>query len=206
MTVCLVLLACLIVFLGGYALLHGSNLRKNRAVKTEGLLYDQRAAPCSRLRYGFFPASYNGCGVVAVYNAALLLGAPVHPAEIIREFEWHGALLCGLFGTLPHTPRRFLRRRGFLVTQTHKRRDFDCLAQKVPVSILWYTHCRGAHFIALRWDGAQYWGYNVWRGGKAPVRLGASLVDFLQKRRSVFSLLLNIQPSEGDAYDKGTTA
>ncbi len=199
MTVCLVLLACFAALFGGYAALHGVNLRKNRAVETEGLLYDQCAAPCSRLRYGFFPASYNGCGVAATYNAALLLGAPVPPAEIIREFEWHGALLCGLFGTLPHAPRRFLRRRGFHVAKTRRRREFDRLARKAPVSILWYTHRRGAHFIALRWDGAQFWGYNVWRGGKAPVGLGASLAAFLQKRRSAFSLLLNIQPPEGDA-------
>ena len=194
MTVLLAVVAGLAATILACAAVSAVNLRKNRTVGAEGLLLDQCTAPCSRLRYGFFRASYNGCGVVATYNAAYLLGKRIHPSEIIRRFERCGALLFGLFGTLPFAPRRFFRRSGCAVTTSRRREDFDRLAKSHKVSILWYFHRRGAHFITLQWDGTRYVGYNVFSGSGAPTPLGASLADFLQDRRCAVPTLTCIDP------------
>lgn len=183
MTALIAVAAGLAALILGCAAVSAVNLRKNRTVEAEGLLLDQCAAPCSGLRYGCFRASYNGCGVIATYNAAQLLGMCVHPSEIIRSFERCGALLFGLFGTLPFAPRRFLRKRGCTVITSRRREDFDRIAKLHKVSILWYFHRRGAHFVAIQWDGSGFVGYNVFSGTGTPVPLGASLSDFLQKRR-----------------------
>ena len=194
MTVLLAVAAGLAALLLGRAAVSAVNLRKNRRVGAEGLLLDQRTAPCSALRYGCFRASYNGCGVVATYNAARLLGMSVHPAEIVRSFELRGALLFGAFGTLPFAPPRFLRKRGCRVITSRRREDFDRLAKLHKVSILWYFHGRGAHFAAIRWDGTGFVGYNVFSGAGTPVPLGASLSVFLQKRRYFLPLLFCVDP------------
>ena len=189
MTALIAVAAVLAALLLGCAAVSAVNLRKNRRVGAEGLLLDQRTAPCSALRYGCFRASYNGCGVVATYNAARLLGMSVHPAEIVRSFELRGALLFGAFGTLPFAPRRFLRKRGCRVITSRRREDFDRIAKLHKVSILWYFHRRGAHFVAIQWDGSGFVGYNVFSGAGTPVPLGASLSGFLQKRRYVLPRL-----------------
>lgn len=49
------------------------------------------------LKYGLFPMSFNGCEVIAVYNALEFLGIP-HDICEVRDYMKRYAVLLGLFG------------------------------------------------------------------------------------------------------------
>lgn len=178
----LIVLCAIALLLAAYWIAHLVNRRRNRAAAIDGFLLNQRAAPVTGLRYGFFRSGYNGCGWIAAYNACRILDDPVTPAEIISDFERYGAILFGLFGTSPTALTHFFRKRGCRVISTGKRARFDALAQDADVSILWYWHRRGAHFIALQPTERGYLGYNVYSNANRPVLLGVSVQAYLENR------------------------
>lgn len=183
MTAILSVICAILLLLIAYGVAHFVNRRRNRAVGIDGLLYNQREAPVRSLRYGFFPSGYNGCGWVAAYNACTVLGEDVSPAEIISDFERYGAILFGLFGTVPAALTHFFRKRGYRADSTGKRERFDALAKASDVSVLWFWHSRGAHFIAVQPSEQGFLGYNVYANATRPTLLGASVQDFLEKHK-----------------------
>lgn len=181
--IAILIVSCVIAaLLAAYCIAHFSNKRHNRAAEFDELLLNQREAPVRGLRYGFFRSGYNGCGWIAAYNACRILGEDVKPAEIISDFERYGAILFGLFGTVPAALTHFFRKRGHRAVSTGKRERFDELAKDAKVCILWYWHRRGAHFIALQPGEHGYLGYNVFSNAKQPIPLGPSLQEFLKSR------------------------
>lgn len=66
---------------------------------------------------------YSGCEIMATFNALRALkgtGSPESMAELIREYEAHGAALRGEFGVSPKAIEAYLRKHGFWVTTTDK--------------------------------------------------------------------------------------
>lgn len=61
------------------------------------MINGQAEGRISKLRYGLFPMSFNGCEVIAVHNALCFLGKPREITEIARFMERYSVLL-GLFG------------------------------------------------------------------------------------------------------------
>ena len=179
----LIVLCAIALLIGAYCLAHFANKRRNRAAKIDDFLVSQREAPARALRYGFFRSGYNGCGWIAAYNACRILGEDVPPAEIISDFERYGAILFGLFGTSPAAMTHFFRKRGYQAVSTGKRERFDALAKASDVSVLWYWHRKGAHFIALRPGEDGFLGYNVFANVKKPYLLGPSVNGFLNARK-----------------------
>lgn len=201
----LLIVLCAILLLGAaYGAVHLVNRRRNRAVEIDGLLLNQREAPASAFRYGFFRSGYNGCGWVAAHNACRILGDDVPPAEIISDFERYGAILFGLFGTSPAALTHFFRKRGYRVVTSAKRDRFDAMAKAADVSILWFWHRRGAHFIALHPTAQGFVGYNVYSDVRRPVLLGASVREFLEKRNYHAPRLIAVQKATD--HDERTTA
>lgn len=66
------------------------NLRHNTAVFGEAgqeLLHGQRTEPLCDMRYGTYPLSWNGCELIACYNAAFMLGLDISFPQVVFEFE-----------------------------------------------------------------------------------------------------------------------
>lgn len=63
----------------------------------------------SRLRYGLFPMSYNGCEIIAVYNYMRLHGVKTNMADLALEIYPKGSVLMGLFGSNPYMLRRYFQ-------------------------------------------------------------------------------------------------
>ncbi len=61
------------------------------------MINGQALGSVSKLRYGLFPMSFNGCEVISVHNALVYLGRPAAICEIARYMEKFKVLL-GLFG------------------------------------------------------------------------------------------------------------
>lgn len=200
----LIVLCAIVLLVLAYGAVHLVNRRRNRAAPVDDFLYNQREAPARALRYGFFRSGYNGCGWIAAYNACRILGEPVTPAEIISDFERYGAILFGLFGTLPAALTHFFRKRGCRVVSTGKRERFDALAAEADVCILWFWHRRGAHFIALQPTEQGYLGYNVYHNAKRPVLLGASVQAYLENRNYHAPRLIAVKKEASNDDERAT--
>jgi len=123
------------------------------------LIDNQNRRPANQVRMGanegFNEGWYNGCGWVATYNALILLGNPVHPAEIVRYFEASGGtVLGGIFGTYPNTIEAYLKGLGFNVNHTlfpQLSGGIDDAVKASRVCILAYAHTSAAHYIAVEY-------------------------------------------------------
>ena len=66
---------------------------------------------------------YSGCEIIATFNALKALkgmGSPESMAELICEYEAHGAALRGAFGVSPRAIEAYFKKHGFRVTTTDK--------------------------------------------------------------------------------------
>ena len=69
---------------------------------------------------------YSGCEIIATFNALKALGKAVSPdfmAELIGEYEKHGAALWGEFGVSPPAVCAYLKKYGFSVVTAKKDND-----------------------------------------------------------------------------------
>ena len=180
MIVLLTVLGVLLLFCGAYRIVCLRHRKPNRAADFDGFVFSQNAPPFNALRYGFFRASYNGCGVAAAVNASRILGIPVHPADVISDFERFGAVLFGLFGTASFAITHYFRKQGCRVKITYRRAAMERAAKAAPVSVLWYVHKRGAHFVTLQPQDDGFLAYNAGRRS-APLQI-VSPEEFLAKR------------------------
>lgn len=117
-----------------------------------GPVYGQRLAPVAALPYGRYTMDYNGCEVIAAYNALLTLGRPEPLAEVSSWFEGRGLFLGGAWGTHVLAIPEFFQTRGFSVETRYK--DFDAAFHSVPAAVFsfWNDVRRlryGLHTVAL---------------------------------------------------------
>jgi len=138
-----------------------SNYKHNRSIYFDLItpVDHQSRRPASDIRMGvnegYNEGWYNGCGWIATYNALIILGKPVHPAEIVRSFETNvGIVLGGVFGTYPNAIVDYLNYMGFNVTHTlfpQLTMNIDEVIKSSKVSILAYAHTSAAHYIAIEY-------------------------------------------------------
>ena len=157
------------------------------------LIYNQRMIPKDQWRYGFRSSAKVGCGWIAAHNALRLMGYRTDTKAMIRYFQRQLPLIHGNAGTSFWGPGMLFRRWGFPVTACVRRRNFDELAKKSDVCILFYRWRRGwrfgAHFVALQYRNGRFTGYNTFRTSDGPDNYGESLEAFL-KRNHFFGAVL----------------
>jgi hypothetical protein len=104
------------------------------------------------MHLGFNTINRDGCGLVATYNALVMLSAnnesPIQLYDIIQEFEINGVHLYGLFGATPSGIVKFFKTRGYNVTITYDVNQFEDKTINSDANILFYTHTTGGHYIA----------------------------------------------------------
>lgn len=69
---------------------------------------------------------YSGCEIIATFNALKALGkadSPDYMAELIEEYEKHGAALWGEFGVSPSAICAYMKRQGLAVVTVKKDDD-----------------------------------------------------------------------------------
>lgn len=174
------------------------------------LIYNQNDIPKDTWRYGFRPSSATGCGWIATYNALRLLHRQVEIPALIRYFEFQLPLIHGNLGTSFWGPILCFRHWGFPLEITANPRRFDQITRRSDACILFY-HWRkgariGAHFIALQLSDGQILGYNTFRNSAGPDPLGASLEDFISRRRYFGCVLLGIREDPLSQKEKSPCA
>jgi len=138
-----------------------SNYEHNRSIEFDliTLIDNQHQPPASLIRMGsregLNEGWYNGCGWIAAYNALIILGNPMHPAEIVYHFETGGGTVWdGVFGTYPHAIERLFVGQGYNVNHRlfpQVNFNLDNAIRNSRVAILAYMHTSAAHYIVIEY-------------------------------------------------------
>jgi RHS repeat-associated protein len=132
----------------------------NKSFSFSGYIYNQSSGPASKLRFGAFPGSSNGCGWIATYNALKMLGRWTHPADIIYEYELRSPKLAGLIGVMPIPIVNYFRNRGYRVKLSFNINEFDSIAKRSGAVIICFAYKWGVHYYAAHWDHGFFITYN----------------------------------------------
>ena len=161
------------------------------------LIYNQRDIPKAQWRYGLRSSAATGCGWIATYNALRLMGYRAEPEDLIRYYEHQLPLIHGNAGTSFWGPALCFKHWGFPIEITVKREEFDEIAKRSDVCILFYRWRRkyklGAHFVALHHTDRGFVGYNTYRNSKGPDDWTDSIDGFLRKRKYFGPVLICIR-------------
>jgi hypothetical protein len=136
------------------ALILGNYISNIRSGSVKGYVNGQGNEPYSKFRYGGFPMSENGCGVIAVHNALVALGKEEELRDVALYFDKHGAIFRGALGTNPLEPINFFSLKGCIVTTSLNPSKFDALAASSTVCVMTFWNdknnlTRGAHTVAI---------------------------------------------------------
>lgn len=163
------------------------------AYTASGPVNGQRLPPVAALPYGRYTMDYNGCEVLAAYNALLTLGEAAPLSEVSAWFERRGLFLGGLWGTHVLAVPEFFKARGFAVEVLYK--DFDEAFSSVPAAVFAFWNDakrlrRGLHTVALAHaDGGRLAVYNL-RGSDREANREFHSIAELYRRTGALPVLL----------------
>ena len=137
----------------------------------ENFITDQRDAMYGFQRFGVTSISHGGCGVIASYNALIMLGDSKSFDKVLGYYNNRMVLILGkgLIGLSPGAVARYFRDLGYHVTMTNSPDLIDIYSQTADASILYYEfpatywgiEAYGAHFVAYHQTGSIYTAYNT---------------------------------------------
>ena len=136
--------------------------------RNNGYIEDQSSY--TDMLYGVKPVSYNGCGVIATYNVLYHLThkTDIDFPSIIRELEYDGIILNGLFGTAMRAIEDYFKKLGYETMSSCKKADYDKIGKETDASVLVVYNNKediteAIHYMAItKKDGI----YNVHNNGR----------------------------------------
>lgn len=143
--------------------------RKNRAFNERcdpsGIINGQGLPPVCGLRYGVTNMAHAGCGIIAIYNALLLLDNPSPLRDVAAWGDLHASNLLGLLGTFPWKAKRLFRQLGYTVDAVRDRALYDARAREADVCLFSYWNRRrnpfqGMHTVCVRYQAGALEVYN----------------------------------------------
>lgn len=142
------------------------NLAFNRQWEIDGPINGQGLPPVKDMRYGISNIARAGCGVIAVYNALLLLGNPHRFQDVVAWGDRGAAALFGLLGTRLWKTKKLFRRLGYTVTAVRDETLFDRCAQDADVCLFTYWNQKGSirqgmHTVCLQYCSGAIDVYNL---------------------------------------------
>ena len=119
------------------------------------------------MSFGIKPLSVNGCGLIAIYNVLYYFtkNDNINFAAIIKDLEYDGIVLGGLFGTSMKAVDDYFRKIGYRTKSSANIRDYDQIVRETDASILTifnngYNIFQGLHFIAITKERGKYFVHN----------------------------------------------
>ena len=140
------------------------NSNNSRDIKS-GYINGQGKGKVSKLRFGAFNMSYNGCEVIAVYNALQMKGKGVPISQIALEMEINGSsLLFGIFGTNVYFIGNYLSNHGIKYSRATNENAMKKLIKNNGIYIISFWNSKsvfgGIHTVAFRYKNGVYAVYN----------------------------------------------
>ena len=133
-------------------------------------IHSQSDEDIATKKLGVSTVAFSGCGVVAVYNALITLGAGKPFDEVLGYFNQSASrvVFSGLLGILPHQVEAYFVNEGYRVITTNDPDGINIYSRTADASILWYLYPQsygginlfGAHFVHYAKSGQAYVAYN----------------------------------------------
>lgn len=131
------------------------NYKVNKTIDLgEGPVNGQGVGQVSKMRLGFFPMSYNGCELIAIYNLLLLNGKRGHKlSAIAKEMYAPAWALCGVFGSNVYVLDLYFKRHGIPCEKTVSMKEFEKRLSEKGTGIvsMWNAHhpFKGIHTVCV---------------------------------------------------------
>jgi len=128
----------------------------------KNFIFGQGLPEVANLKYGNYTIRYNGCELVAIYNALVNLDAPrdfkdiIASAEKMKGVKWSLFWLKSVFGTKPKGIGRLLEHYGRKITASKKRRNFSGMLLPGGTYIVTFFNghiWQGIHTVMFVCDG-----------------------------------------------------
>lgn len=136
------------------------------------IINGQGCGEVAKMKYGFFPMSYNGCEMIALHNSLVLRGEKSSLREVCLEMYPRCQSLSGLLGSNPYLLGSFYKRRGINYRMTLRYDDFFDSLDGVRVAVLsfWCPHkpFKGLHTVAVQKEGYRIKVYNRYNNRDYP--------------------------------------
>ena len=166
-------------------MLEKKNYQHNKTVALEDntVINGQGCGEVAKMKYGFFPMSYNGCEMIALHNSMVLRNEESSLKEVCLEMYKKCQALSGLFGSDPCRLGSFYKKRNIPYRRTFSYTDFfDSLGNtEVSVVAFWCKNkpFGGLHTVAVqKVDGFKIKVYNRYNNRDYPY-IYKSRTDFL---------------------------
>ena len=140
-----------------------------------GFINGQGKGEVAKMKYGFYHMAWNGCEMIALYNAAQQIGKGEPLADICLEMYPQSSVLCGFFGSNPIVLDRYFKAHDIAYEKTYDYNAFFNALPDVRCGVLsFWNHRRvfgSLHTVMVRWDGArqQIIEYNKFNSRTVPV-------------------------------------
>ncbi len=117
-----------------------------------GYINGQNFRPYCNYEYGVGTLDYNGCELIAIYNALQALGKARKLSKIIYDFEIHGDMwLNGVFGTKPQAIGSYIRSCGLKTKSFNLTSSMDKYVKNNRVFIICYAYANiGIHTVMAK--------------------------------------------------------
>lgn len=156
-------------------MLKNFNRRKNlRTERGKYLINGQGLGYVAEMRYGFFPMSYNGCELIAIYNLLILEGREgVTLTDICTEMYNTACVCCGLLGSNVYVLDKYFTRHGIPVLKTLSRDRFFEMLTVCKYGILSFWNdtnpLKGVHTVCIEKTDSGFKIYNRRNRCEVPV-------------------------------------
>ena len=144
-----------------------------RSAYPDGFINGQGVGAVSGMMYGIKPMSWNGCEMIAIYNAMTALGRPADLAEISLEMYPKSSVAFGFFGSNPYLLDRYFKVHGVPYRKIY---DYNAFFNELPRSVcgvLSFWNRRrlfgSLHTVMARWEDGKITIYNKSNGRNHPV-------------------------------------
>lgn len=140
-----------------------------------GFINGQGKGEVARMKYGFYHMAWNGCEMIALYNAAQQIGKGAPLAEICLEMYPQSSVLCGFFGSNPIVLDRYFKAHDIAFEKTYDYNAFFNALPDVRCGVLSFWNYRrvfgSLHTVMVRWDSErqQIVEYNKFNSKTVPV-------------------------------------
>ncbi len=154
------------------------NLAFNQQFEINGLINGQGVPPVASMRYGIVNVGWSGCGIIAVYNALLLLGNAHCFFDVIVWGDLKASTIFGLFGTSPRKAKVLFRHLGYTVNTVLDKKQFDAQAQKADICLFTFWNQkgslrRGIHTVCVQYNSGFLNVYNLSNSLSEPAHIAS---------------------------------
>ncbi|MGN1419391.1 MAG: hypothetical protein ACI4W6_08685 [Acutalibacteraceae bacterium] len=152
------------------------NDKHNRQiVLPDDFINGQGKGEVSKMKYGICTMAWNGCEMIAIYNAMRILKRDANLADICLEMYPKSSVLCGFFGSNVYVLDKYFKAHGVPYRKVFQYNNFfnELADAKCGICSFWNHRLlfSSLHTVMVRYENGEIVVYNKSNGKTEPVSL-----------------------------------